>query len=259
MLGLGKRPPWSLVGIFSLVGFLLVVTGTATSAQSKVAEPRKQELIKQIVEQRRNVDDLDKAVAQLRGQVDNAQEIAGRASAAQLDQNARLAELALSAGTSPVKGPGITVKLSDAPEDKTKSDASFTANRIQDNDIQLVVNALFASGAEAVAINDNRVVSVTPIRAAGGTIVVNYRPVSSPYRIEAIGADQKKFQSSEIAQRFQQWKKKFQLGFSVDKHSSISMSAYSGRVSIDQAQAVIPTTTIPSTTSPSTTVPTTTK
>ena len=81
-LGLKKRPPWALVVMCSLVGFLLVITGTATSAAKVSQEPRKKELIDQIVQQRSNVEDLDQAVAQLRGQVEDAQQIAGQASTA---------------------------------------------------------------------------------------------------------------------------------------------------------------------------------
>jgi uncharacterized protein YlxW (UPF0749 family) len=233
------RAPWSLVLVFALTGFLLVITSFATSAATKTAEPRKNELISQILQQRSNVDDLDKAVTQLRGQVASAQEQAGRLSNQEAQQSQKYDLLALQAGTSPVKGSGLEVKLADAPQSR----AAFGTNRIQDSDIQLVVNALFASGAEAVDVNGNRVVVVTPIRAAGGTIVVNYRPVNSPYVVDGIGANKDEFNQSVIAQNFQQWKKKFQLGFSVEKRSGISMGAYSGRVSIDQAQVPASSTT----------------
>lgn len=251
-----KRPPWVLVAVLTLVGFLLVVTGTATSAANKSAAPRQKELIDQILQQRSNVDDLNKAVSEVRNEVNQAEVQAGAASEAQQQQNEKIAQLQLEAGTSAVKGPGIEVKLSDAPQSSSQSDSTFSANRIQDSDIQLIVNALFASGAEAVSVNGNRVVAVTPIRAAGGTIVVNYQPVNSPYSIMAIGADQKRFKSTDIARHFQEWKQKFKLGFSVQKHGNISIPAYSGRVSIDQAQAVLPTTT---TTTVTSTTKTTTK
>src|SRR5262249_1477858 len=108
---------------------------------------------------------------------------------------------------------------------------------------QLVVNSLFACGAEAIAINDNRVVAVTPIRAAGATIVVNYRPVSSPYRIVAIGADKNRFSATDIAERFREWQKKYDLGFSVETHNILTVPAYQGRVAIDIAQSSTSTTT----------------
>lgn len=230
-----KSQPITLVVVLALVGFLLVVTGSATSLANQSQEPRKRALINQILDQQQDVDDLDQAVAELRQDVDEAQANLGQVSQQQEIRNREQGELALQAGMTALKGSGIVVKLSDAPKQNNDSDAKFDSGRIQDSDIQLIVNALFAAGAEAVAINDNRVVAVTPIRAAGGTIVVNYRPVSSPYRIVAIGADLNKFNASEIADHFRQWKKKFNLGYSVDKTRNGEVPAYSGRVGIDIA------------------------
>jgi uncharacterized protein YlxW (UPF0749 family) len=246
-----RRPPITLLVVLVLLGFLLVTTANATSAENRTQEPRRQALIDQILHERQNVGDLDKAVDELHGQVSSAQDAAARSSQQQEQQNQAQQDLALRAGTTAVKGSGLLVKLSDAPR-QTGDDAKFDASRIQDSDIQLVVNALFAAGAEAVAVNDNRVVAVTPIRAAGGTIVVNYRPVNSPYRIAAIGADAKRFSQSVISDHFSQWKKKFNLGFSVEKHKSLTLPAYSGRVGIDLAQPNLPASTT-STSEPDTT------
>jgi len=233
-----KRPPLALVGVLTLVGFLLVVTGTATSAANQSLEPRRQALVDQVLQQRSDVDDLDTAVAALRGQVTEARAAAGAASARTQEEADKELALAVAAGTVAVKGNGVEVKMTDAERTGDGEDAKFDANRIQDSDLQLTVNALFAAGAEAVAINDNRIVSVTPIRAAGGTIVVNYRPVNSPYRIVAIGADKKRFEASEIAIRFAQWKKKYALGFSVENKKNLEAPGYAGGTSIALAQSL---------------------
>lgn len=221
------------------VGFLLVVTGFATSEAKSSQEPRRKALIDQVLSERRNVDDLDQAVEELREQVAQARATAGQVSTAQAGRNADEATLAMAAGAKEVKGSGLVITLSDASRPTNEDTANFDAKRIQDGDIQLIVNALFAAGAEAIGINDNRVVVVTPIRAAGGTIVVNYRPVNSPYRIAAIGADKERFSESEVAANFRQWKKKYDLGFNVETEKSIKIPAYSGRVGIDVAQAQI--------------------
>lgn len=246
------RPPLALLGVLVVVGFLLVVTGTATSVANQHDEPRRRALVDQVLQHRSNVEDLDAAVAELRDQVGRARDVAGHASAAQERRNQQQEELAMDAGAIAARGPGIEVHLRDAPTPSGNDGAKFTANRIQDGDLQLVVNALFAAGAEAVAINDNRVVATTSIRAAGGTIEVNYRPMSSPYTVVAIGADQARFQSSEIATHFREWKKKFDLGFSVESHKRLSVPAYSGRVGIDIAQAMTTTTTTAPTTTTTT-------
>jgi uncharacterized protein YlxW (UPF0749 family) len=231
-----SRPPTLLIAMLAVAAFLLVTTGFATTAATQKEAPRKKALINQILSERQDVDDLDLAVAQLRAQVDNAQTAAGQKSASQNQAQQQQSALSELAATTAMEGPATIVRLADAPRDDKANSTSFGTDRVQDHDIQLVVNELFASGAEAIAINDNRVSAVTPIRAAGGTIVVNYRPVSSPYRIVAIGADRKTFEQSQVATNFTQWKKQFQLGYSVSTTKKTTVPAYTGRVTIDVAQ-----------------------
>jgi len=232
-----SRPPALLIAMLAIAAFLLVTTGFATNAATQKEEPRKKALINQILNERQGVDDLDLAVAELHAQVDNAQVIAGQKSATQNQAQQQQSQLSELAGTAAMQGPATVVRVSDAPhDDKSNASTAFGTDRVQDHDIQLIVNELFASGAEAIAINDNRVSAVTPIRAAGGTIVVNYRPVSSPYRIVAIGANKKTFEQSQVALNFTQWKKQFHLGYSVSSTKKATVPAYSGRVAIDVAQ-----------------------
>lgn len=84
-----------------------------------------------------------------------------------------------------VQGPGLVVVLSD-PSGNANTSAS-KAKRIMDSDVQLVVNELWAGGAEAIVVNGQRLSATTAIREAGDVILVNYSPVQSPYRIAAIG------------------------------------------------------------------------
>jgi uncharacterized protein YlxW (UPF0749 family) len=147
---------------------------------------------------------------------------------------AELEALATQAGTVPLRGAGLVVSM--APSDRpapVSEDAG--AYQIHDTDVQLVVNALWAAGAEAVAINDSRLVATTPIRSAGGTIVVNFRPLSPPYVISAIGADRARFEASAIARRFKRWTKLFGLGFQVRPRTSVAVPGYTGRVGISAA------------------------
>jgi uncharacterized protein YlxW (UPF0749 family) len=104
--------------------------------------------------------------------------------------------------------------------------------------VQLVVNALYAAGAEAVAINGSRVVATTAIRSAGDTLVVNFRPLRPPYRIDAIGADLARFNDSEIAERFRHWEKLFGLSYSSSRRDKLTVPGFTGRVAIDTASPV---------------------
>ena len=101
------------------------------------------------------------------------------------DLQALAAAGAVEAGQVAVSGPGLRVQLSDAPSAQT--DASDDDSRVQDVDLQIVVNGLWAAGAEAVAINSQRITATTAIRSAGSAVLVDLVPLSGPYRVEAIG------------------------------------------------------------------------
>ena len=93
--------------------------------------------------------------------------------------------LALSASTSGVTGAGLAVTLSDAADAAALTRTA--GSRVRDQDLNVVVNALWSAGAEAVAINGMRIGPATFIRTAGSVILINVTPVQSPYRVEAIG------------------------------------------------------------------------
>jgi uncharacterized protein YlxW (UPF0749 family) len=99
----------------------------------------------------------------------------------------RLDELEVVSGASAVTGPGLTVRLSDAPDDGLGVDPE---SRVQDLDLQVVVNGLWAAGAEAIAINGQRLTSLSAIRHVQQAILVDLVPVSSPYTVSALGNTQ---------------------------------------------------------------------
>ena len=174
--------------ILAVLGFLLVTAAQSATATRKAEAPRKARLISLIEERRSQMSDLDKAVRQLRAEVGAAESARNRSNQAAATASRSEAQLAAQAGAAAVRGAGLRVKVSDS--DSIPADADdASAYRISDTDLQLLVNALWASGAEAIAVNGNRVVATTSVRAAGETIVVNFRPLTPPYRLEAIGAD----------------------------------------------------------------------
>lgn len=90
------------------------------------------------------------------------------------------AQLGAHTGAVPVTGEGLVVTLDDAA-------AATNEERIHDFDLQVLVNGLWASGAEAIAVNGQRLATSTAIRTAGSAVLVNLVPVAGPYVIEAIG------------------------------------------------------------------------
>lgn len=90
------------------------------------------------------------------------------------------------AGYTNVHGPGIIVELADSPKRPSPKDDPFFFI-IHDVDIATLVNELWASGAEAISVNSQRIVVNTSIRCVGPTVLVNSVRLASPYRIMAIG------------------------------------------------------------------------
>lgn len=97
---------------------------------------------------------------------------------------ARLAETEVLSGAGPVSGPGLVMVLDDGPDAVAEDDPEA---RVQDVDLQVVTNALWAAGAEAIAVNGHRLTSLSAIRSASQAVLVDLAPVLPPYRVEAIG------------------------------------------------------------------------
>ncbi len=102
--------------------------------------------------------------------------------------NESLQEAKFLAGLTEVRGPGVEVILQDSKKRPPANSPIDIENYIiHDSDLQRVVNELHAAGAEAVAINGQRIIANTAIRCVGPTVQVNGIALSSPYVIRAIG------------------------------------------------------------------------
>jgi uncharacterized protein YlxW (UPF0749 family) len=105
---------------------------------------------------------------------------------------ASLDKLRLAAASTPVNGPGLSVAVTDpgvgpSLSDVSKQRVAGSRQIILDRDLQLAVNSLWASGAEATSVGGVRIGPNVTIRQAGGAILVDNNPVSSPYTILAVG------------------------------------------------------------------------
>ena len=98
----------------------------------------------------------------------------------------RLDALRQIAGFTPLSGGGIDVLLDDAKSDSSTPADAIAPGRVQDHDIQSVVNGLWTAGAKGIAINGRRLTSTSAIRNAGDAILVDYRPLVPPYHVVAV-------------------------------------------------------------------------
>ena len=131
----------------------------------------------------------------------------------------QLAAEELAAGTVAVNGPGLRVSLDDAAQGP---------NRVLDRDVQAVVNALWAAGAEAVAVDGQRLTAESAIRQAGDAILVNFQPVTAPYDVQALGdpvALDASFGASPAAARMRAYAQLYGLRFDYSRASSLTLPA----------------------------------
>jgi uncharacterized protein YlxW (UPF0749 family) len=225
----GRR---ALAAVAGLLAFLLTLAWSQQAENTRRAEGRRPELLALLSARQDRAARLSSQLAALQERIDALASRVGGAPAAALA--ARIARLGPAAGTSPVSGPGVVVELSDSSlaDRRDRSDADFV---IQDVDLQAVVNELWADGAEAVAINGQRVISTTAIRSAGAAVLVNYRVLVSPYRVWAVGdasALADRFGRSAVARRFRTWADVYRLGFSVAGKNRIDIPAFSGALRV---------------------------
>ena len=188
----GRRSgPVSLVALVVLG----VVTGTAVAQvrdRSSADQGLRGELAAEVAERTARSDALAAQVARLRDEVAAVREQALGADAAGRAAVRRLEAVGAASATTAVRGPGVVVTVDDADEPDPEGPdplrgGTVPEGRVSDADLQDVVNGLWAAGAEAVAVNRQRLTTLSAIRNAGESILVDLRPLSPPYVVEAVG------------------------------------------------------------------------
>jgi uncharacterized protein YlxW (UPF0749 family) len=191
--GAKARPRW---GWQAAAALLIAVVFAAAVAQARSVAPgvkqTQQMLVASVRGAEANTNGLAAQRANLTSDVDNLRrsqlrdDVAGQQLLRGLDQ------LGVAAGATAVTGPGLTITLADPGVSANLSDVSkerIPGSRqvVLDRDLQLVVNSLWASGAEAIAVGGVRIGPNVTIRQAGGAILVDNQPITSPYVVVAIG------------------------------------------------------------------------
>jgi uncharacterized protein YlxW (UPF0749 family) len=148
---------------------------------------------------------------------------------------------ALSAGLVRLTGPGVEITLDDAP---TRSDGVLPAGATPDDlvihqsDVQAVVNALWASGADGVAVMGKRLVATSAVRCVGNVLLLQGRTYSPPFVVTAIGngaAVRAQLAASREVAILQQAVDAYGLTFSVRDRPSVTLPPYDGSLSMTYA------------------------
>lgn len=178
-----------------LTGFLFAVAAQSLRPKPTAAAALKKELVTRIEALQKHGSDQEAKVAVLGKQVRDFEALSLQQSGGP-DLTATIKTLEVQAGAVPLKGPGLTLTLDDAASTETDANAGtrpsggFQQGRVTSGDLQIIVNGLWGAGAEAISINGHRLSSTAAIRFAGQAIVVDFRPLTRPYVITALGDSQ---------------------------------------------------------------------
>lgn len=183
------RSRWRFaVPVVCLLAGLLLATTHLVSAGREIRGSDSPRLVDLVHETQTAVDRLAAHRDALAAQIDTTHgAAAGPALAA---MQARTAALSAAAGLDPVHGPGLVVTLTDAQRDANglfPRDAAPDDLVVHQQDIDAVLNALWSAGAEAVQMQDQRIIAASAPRCVGNTLLLNGRTYSPPYVITAIG------------------------------------------------------------------------
>ena len=158
----------------------------------------------------------------------------------------RSTELAGEADMDPVHGPGLVVSLRDAQRDangRFPRDTSPDDLVVHQQDIEAVLNALWSAGAEAIQMQDQRIIATSIARCVGNTLLLNGRTYSPPYTISAIGnaeAMQQALAAAPLVTLYKQYVVRFGLGYSEEVKDDLQIMGHSEPVRLHFAQPAGP-------------------
>jgi len=224
--GAQARTRAALVGAavaLALAGALFATAAVATHRGTAAANRDRRQLVAQVTLQTTATDELERQVSSLGTQVSDARTTALSLTDRGSSLLSQIKQLEPLDGAVPVVGSGVRVILDDAPS--SHASGSDGSGIIVDSDLRAAVNGLFIAGAQAISINGQRLTAQTAIREAGGAILVDYRPLSPPYTIDAIGPTSlgSTFTSSETGQLFVTDHQLYGLGFTIDDHQRLTL------------------------------------
>jgi uncharacterized protein YlxW (UPF0749 family) len=236
-----RRSPWRFgVPLVCLLAGLLLAATHGVSGGAEIRRSDAPRLVDLVREAQSSVSQLSTERDALTKRLDS---VHGRSTNAALAAMLRrAAELAGEADMDPVHGPGMVVTLQDAQRDangRFPRDASPDDLVVHQQDIQAVLNALWSAGAEAIQMQDQRMIATSVPRCVGNTLLLNGRAYSPPYTITAIGnatAMQAALAAAPLVTLYKQYVVRFGLGYQEEVKPDVQIIGYTEPVRMHFAQ-----------------------
>jgi uncharacterized protein YlxW (UPF0749 family) len=230
-----RTPGWSLgVPVIAFAAGLMFTTSATTADGTSLREDRRPELTQLIQDRQGRVRAAEVRAAELRAQVGKqTDQLAGTDMPIKRQQE-RARSFELAAAFTEVHGPGLTVRLDDAPrsaDGNRPSDVSNDDLVVHQQDVQATVNALWAGGAEAMTIMGVRVISTSAVRCVGNTLLLHGRVYSPPFVVTAIGDPARlsgALAASEGVRQFREAAADVGLGYAETVQRDVVLPAFDG-------------------------------
>lgn len=229
-----QHSPVIVLLLFVLTGFVFVTA--SISADGDDLRPAGGDVASLLQERSQRIDERREEAKDLRAEIDA---LSASVSGADLDKLRReVKQLEPVTGLTSVKGPGVRVTLTDAPDAGEDPDTDPNIQVVHQQDIQAYVNALWAGGAEAMSLQGQRLMATTGVVCVGNVVILDGVPYSPPYVIEAIGdisGMQRAMDTSPDTVSYARYVRDYQLGLSVEQVPELRVKAYANPVTLDHA------------------------
>jgi len=174
--------------------------------------------------------ELKSSLTALRQEVSERQQVVAAETDRLNSLQAELERQRILAGLTPVHGPGVLVVLDDS---RARIPPGVDSNLyiVHEYDLRDVVNVLWLAGSEAIAINDERLVSSSSVYCLGSTVIVNDTRLSPPYTIRAIGnprIQQDYLRNPSYLTGLKEKQRLYGLRFQIESASDVTLPAFNG-------------------------------
>ncbi|HEU0191502.1 MAG TPA: DUF881 domain-containing protein [Mycobacterium sp.] len=228
-----RRSPWRFgVPLVCLLAGLLLSTTHGVAGGHEIRRGDAPRLVDLVRSTQSAVQRLDAQREALAATIESAHgRSSGTALSAMLNRAAQLSD---AAGLDAMRGPGLVVTLTDAQRDangRFPRDASPDDLVVHQQDIEAVINGLWQGGAEAIQMQDQRLVATSAPRCVGNTLLLGGRTYSPPYTLVAIGdvaAMQAALAAAPLVTLYKQYVVRFGLGYSERPGADLQVAGAAG-------------------------------